>query len=381
MKNQLQWLSAASMLMLPWFVQAHGSMEVPISRVLNCYREGAENPRSAACRAAVAQGGTQALYDWNGINQLPNGNHRAYVPDGQLCGGGKELFRGLNLPRNDWVATPVAPRSDGRFEFVFNATAPHSTRYFEFYITRDGYDPTKPLKWSDLESTPFCTINRVTLENGRYRMSCPLPRNKQGRHVIYNIWQRADSAEAFYTCVDVVMNRTVSDWREVGQAQAHQDLAVGSKVTLRVFDKDGKDAESHTITLNNGMNSAAAWPYHLAMKVNADSRVIGVGKLSASGELKPTVSATENRLYVHGQANYNIKIDIAAAPNQASEAGCSDTQPWSNSRTYNGGETVATNGQLWQAQWWSQGEEPGGQQGAWKAIGKCVGATSAPGRD
>ena len=46
---------------------AHGSMTDPVSRVSACYAEGPESPQSAACKAAVQAGGTQALYDWNGV--------------------------------------------------------------------------------------------------------------------------------------------------------------------------------------------------------------------------------------------------------------------------------------------------------------------------
>lgn len=71
-------------LFLPQAAHAHGSMETPPSRVYGCFLEGPENPKSAACKAAVAAGGTQALYDWNGVNQgNANGNHQAVVPDGQ----------------------------------------------------------------------------------------------------------------------------------------------------------------------------------------------------------------------------------------------------------------------------------------------------------
>ncbi len=178
-------------------------MEDPISRVYNCYLEGPESPVSAACQAAVALSGPQHLYDWNAINQLPNGNHQAFVPDGQLCSGGKASHAGQDLARDDRPSQPIAPDANGNFEFVYRATAPHSTRYFDFYVTKDGYDPTKPLAWSDLEATPFCTITSVTLENGRYRMNCALPQGKEGKHLIYSVWQRDDSAEAFYACIDV----------------------------------------------------------------------------------------------------------------------------------------------------------------------------------
>lgn len=182
---------------------AHGSMEDPVSRVYVCFQEGPEHPQSAACQAAVAAGGTQQFYDWTGINQLAGGDHRAFVPDGELCSAGKASHVGLNLARADWPAQPIAPDGDGNYLFKFLATAPHATAYFDFYVTKDGYDPTQPLAWDDLEPTPFCHITAVELQAGRYRMNCPLPVGKSGKHLIYNIWQRSDSAEAFYTCMDV----------------------------------------------------------------------------------------------------------------------------------------------------------------------------------
>ncbi|MFN8492525.1 MAG: lytic polysaccharide monooxygenase [Caldilineaceae bacterium] len=185
---------------------AHGSMEDPVARVYQCYLEGPEHPSSAACQAAVQAGGTQEFYDWNGVNLLAADQHRQLIPDGQLCSAGKDSHRGLDLARSDWVAQPIAPDQNGNYTFVFLATAPHATKYFDFYITKDSYDPTQPLKWSDLEDTPFCHITSVTLRNGRYSMTCPLP-HKTGKRLIYNIWQRSDSAEAFYSCMDVEMSR------------------------------------------------------------------------------------------------------------------------------------------------------------------------------
>ena len=54
-------------------LSAHGAPEYPISRQYNCY----QNPQLPACRAAIAGGFDQALYDWNGVNQgAANGNHQ-----------------------------------------------------------------------------------------------------------------------------------------------------------------------------------------------------------------------------------------------------------------------------------------------------------------
>lgn len=180
---------------------AHGAMASPTSRAYACYQENPESPKSAACKAAVAAGGTQALYDWNGVRQGDaGGRSREIVPDGKLCSGGNEAFKGLDLPRADWPATKLS--SGAQYTFRYLATAPHKGG-FELFVTKDGYDPTKPLKWSDLESTPFLTASDPAVTDGAYHLSGKLPAGKSGRHLIYAIWQRTDSPEAFYTCSDV----------------------------------------------------------------------------------------------------------------------------------------------------------------------------------
>ncbi|MFE5299250.1 lytic polysaccharide monooxygenase [Streptomyces sp. NPDC056632] len=179
---------------------AHGSMTDPVSRVATCYAEGPESPESAACKAAVAASGTQAFYDWNGVN-IANaaGKHRELIPDGKLCSAGNDKYRGLDLARADW---PASRMNSGAHTFRYKGTAPHRGS-FALYVTKDGYDPSKPLKWSDLEDRPFATVTDPGMQNGDYVFSGTVPK-KSGRHLIYSVWQRSDSPEAFYTCSDVV---------------------------------------------------------------------------------------------------------------------------------------------------------------------------------
>lgn len=182
---------------------AHGSMTDPVSRVAACYAEGPESPKSAACKAAVAASGAQAFYDWNAVN-IANaaGNHRTLIPNGRLCSAGNEKYRGLDLARADW---PASPMTSGPHTFRYKGTAPHKGS-FELYVTKDGYDPSKPLKWSDLEPAPFAKVTDPGMQNGDYVFSGTVPA-KSGRHLIYSIWQRSDSPEAFYTCSDVVFGK------------------------------------------------------------------------------------------------------------------------------------------------------------------------------
>lgn len=180
------------------FAFPHGTVTSPPSRIWNCYLENPENPTSEACIAAVNSHGSQPLYDWNEINQ-PNadGEHMLYVFDGNLPSGGRpDKYGGMDQVRSDWVATPV---SAGPFTVTWTNTAPHESEYYEVYITAANWSPDQPLTWDSLEllvrTDPSPPAESVDID-------VVLP-PRAGKHVIYSIWQRSDSPEAFYSTSDV----------------------------------------------------------------------------------------------------------------------------------------------------------------------------------
>ncbi|MFI8488706.1 carbohydrate-binding protein CbpC [Streptomyces rubrogriseus] len=204
---------------------AHGSMGDPVSRVSQCHAEGPENPKSAACRAAVAAGGTQALYDWNGIRiGNADGKHQELIPDGKLCSANDPAFKGMDLARADWPATGV---SSGSYTFKYRVTAPHKGT-FKVYVTKPGYDPSKPLGWGDLDlSAPVATSTDPVASGGFYTFSGTLP-ERSGKHLLYAVWQRSDSPEAFYSCSDVTFGGGDGDGSSSGSgAAAGEDTASG----------------------------------------------------------------------------------------------------------------------------------------------------------
>lgn len=197
-------LAAASLTLLavtPGAASAHGAVFNPVSRIAACFAEGPEHPVSQVCKDLVADSGTQPLYDWNEVNIAnANGQSRQLIPDGKLCSANRDKYRALDWARTDWPSTSV---SAGPFAFKFRATAAHSGT-MTLYITKDGFDPTKPLKWSDLDSTPVAVYQTPrTATDGYYNFTGTLP-TRTGRHIIYKVWQRNDSPEAFYSCSDVV---------------------------------------------------------------------------------------------------------------------------------------------------------------------------------
>ncbi|WP_369218067.1 lytic polysaccharide monooxygenase [Streptomyces flavofungini] len=225
---------------------AHGSMTDPVSRVSACFQEGPEAPRSAACKAAVAASGAQAFYDWNAVN-IANaaGKSKEIIPDGKLCSAGNDKYKGLDLPRADWPSSALAA---GDHTFRYKGTAPHKGS-FELYITKDSYDPSKPLKWSDLEAKPFVDVTDPKMENGDYVFDGTIPA-KSGRHLIYSIWQRSDSPEAFYTCSDVVFGKDTGGSGGAAPAPAAsapsaEDIAAGAdKSTVEHHGHGDADAKT-----------------------------------------------------------------------------------------------------------------------------------------
>ena len=185
-------------LMTNEFVFAHGTVTSPPSRVWNCYQENPENPSSAPCIAAVASHGPQPLYDWNEINQGDaNGQHIDLIQDGNLASGGRPIkYGGMDLVSMDWVATPV---SAGPFTVTWTNTAPHATSYYEVYITNADWTPAQPLTWGSLT---LLVRTDPSVAESTTNIPVTLPA-RLGKHVIYSIWQRSDSGEAFYSTSDI----------------------------------------------------------------------------------------------------------------------------------------------------------------------------------
>ncbi|MDO0910797.1 lytic polysaccharide monooxygenase [Streptomyces sp. DT2A-34] len=179
----------------------HGAPTDPVSRVYGCSPDGGSTSRSAACRAAVASNG-RPFTAWDNLRIAHvNGRDRQVVPDGQLCSGGLPAYRGLDLARADWPSTRLTPGSALTMRYV--STIPH-TGTFKLYLTKPGYDPTKPLTWSDLPEKPFAEVKDPALTDGAYGIRATLPSDRAGRHVLYTIWQNSSTPDTYYSCSDVV---------------------------------------------------------------------------------------------------------------------------------------------------------------------------------
>jgi chitin-binding protein len=191
---------------------AHGVAIIPGSRTYLCYVDGLRQtgeiiPYNPACADAVAQGGQQPLYDWFGVLRSDAGGRTTgYIPDGQICGGGTTKYAAYNAARTDWPLTHLTAGSTINVHYSNWAAHPGT---FRVSITKNGWSPTTPLAWGDLESFWSATDPPQSGPPGAlnyYSWNMTLPTGKTGRHIIFIQWVRSDSQENFFSCSDVVFD-------------------------------------------------------------------------------------------------------------------------------------------------------------------------------
>ncbi|MEU5784354.1 lytic polysaccharide monooxygenase [Micromonospora lupini] len=207
-------LGAVALASSPQPAAAHGAAMTPGSRTYLCWQDGLSQtgeirPNNPACSAAVAQSGTNSLYNWFSVLRSDAGGRTTgFIPDGQLCSGGNPGYKGYDLARTDWPLTHLT--SGSRLDFRYSNWAHHPGTFY-FYVTKDSWSPTRALAWSDLEE-PFLTVTNppqrgsVGTNDGHYYFSGNLPSGKSGRHIIYSRWVRSDSQENFFGCSDVTFD-------------------------------------------------------------------------------------------------------------------------------------------------------------------------------
>jgi chitin-binding protein len=200
-------LAAVLLGMLPWAgtASAHGSVVDPASRNYGCWlRWGSDfqNPvmqrEDPMCWQAW-QTDTNAMWNWNGLyRENVGGNHRAFIPDGQLCSAGLTgdgRYRAMDTP-GQWKKTNV-----GRdFTVHLHDQARHGADYLQIYVTRQGFNPaTQRLGWGDLELIKT-TGRYAPTSDIKVGVSAP---GRSGHHVVYTIWKASHADQVYYICSDV----------------------------------------------------------------------------------------------------------------------------------------------------------------------------------
>ncbi|MGG5359132.1 MULTISPECIES: lytic polysaccharide monooxygenase [unclassified Enterococcus] len=99
--------------------------------------------------------------------------------------------------------------STGTNNFTWNYTATHPTSKWTYYITKNGWNPDRPLTRDSFEK--IGTISGEGQQaNRRPTHQVTIPSNRVGYHVILAVWDVDDTDNAFYNVIDAnIVPRTV----------------------------------------------------------------------------------------------------------------------------------------------------------------------------
>ncbi|REK77870.1 lytic polysaccharide monooxygenase [Paenibacillus paeoniae] len=177
----------ASMLIFAKSVSAHGYVDSPASRAIQC-----KNGLNTNCGNIIYE--PQSL-------EGPKGFPAAGPADGQIASAGLAAFSNLNAQSSTrWNKVNM---TSGSNTFTWKFTARHSSTSYRYFITKSDWNPNAALTRAQLELTPFCTVNAngaqppATLSH-----TCNVPA-RTGYHLILAVWDIADTVNAFYNVIDV----------------------------------------------------------------------------------------------------------------------------------------------------------------------------------
>ncbi|MEO6917770.1 MAG: lytic polysaccharide monooxygenase [Collimonas sp.] len=188
MKRLSSGLAVLLVLAAPLTAQAHGYIDSPQSRAFMCKTQA-----NAACGAIQ--------YEPQSV-EGPKGFPDAGPADGTIAAGGLAQFAELN------VQTPTRWKKvalkTGANDFDWYFTAGHMTQDWRYYITRQGWNPSRKLSRESFDPQPFCVIEGgfAPVSNTHAKHRCSIPVDRSGYHVILSTWNIADTGNAFYQIID-----------------------------------------------------------------------------------------------------------------------------------------------------------------------------------
>ncbi len=315
---------------------AHGAMTVAGSRTFLCYEDGLTStgqivPQNPACQAAVATSGTTPLYNWFAVGNragATSGGTVGFIPDGKLCSGNSNYydFSGFDQARTDWPVTHLT--TGANIQIKYNKWAAHPGTFY-LYITKDGWDQTKPLTWADMVSTPFSTsvqppsVGDPGTVSSYYYWNATLPAGKSGRHIIYSVWARSDSSETFYGCSDVVFDGGTGQVTGIGTG-APPGPTVECKASYTITNSWPGGFQGQVTVTNPTTSTINSWTTSWSAPDGETISSAWNGTVSQAGSLVTVKSATWNgQLAPKASTSFGFTANYNSTPVVPASIGCS----------------------------------------------------------
>ncbi|WP_052260608.1 lytic polysaccharide monooxygenase [Photobacterium gaetbulicola] len=312
----------------PLHVGAHGWADFPAARQVICESDGGHwGPSDGsqipneACRASFLESGTYPLVQKNEFAALvPNYNNmdavKAAVPDGTICSGGDPRKSGMSVASEHWQRTEM--KAGETFTLRYRATAPHNPSFWQFYLTKPGYNAAHSrLGWDDLELIDTAGNVAVTKESSGqyYLVDVTLPSGRSGDATLVTRWQRNDPAgEGFYNCSDIRFDGEVlpPEWNSKGQyVKPGVEAQDGDSVWFRIFNQQGSEIVFEKLPITAANENINTWSYDLALLINEKYPAVAqVGVEEASGDIiYQPADLYANQVFVTNP-DYNYALDV-----------------------------------------------------------------------
>jgi len=191
----------------------HGHVFSPPSRAYNAWVDGhldigAMNQREAGKFFPREEIG---LTDPLAPTDVPSGP--AFPPpDGQLASAGQPTGRFLDEPGTHWKKHEVTSGEVLVVSWGYAENYNHRTRRWKYFITKNDWCPEQVLSRAQFDPIPFYQVELGYQPYWQYSEELkppvptvhevPLPR-KEGYHVLYAVWEIADTGAAFYHVIDL----------------------------------------------------------------------------------------------------------------------------------------------------------------------------------
>ncbi|MGW1926627.1 lytic polysaccharide monooxygenase [Streptomyces massasporeus] len=121
--------------------------------------------------------------------------------------------------------------------------------------------------------TPAAGTRTRTATDGYYNFTGDLPA-RTGRHIVYKVWQRNDSPEAFYSCSDVTFGGAAAQPAAAkAQAPSEAKIAAGASLSTVSHAGHGGDEQAPALSAETAETPTSPLPMALA----------GAGALAAFG--------------------------------------------------------------------------------------------------
>ncbi|ALH95427.1 lytic polysaccharide monooxygenase [Acinetobacter equi] len=293
----------------PTFASAHGYVQKPESRAYAC-----QVYKNSKC------GDVQ--YEPQSI-EGPNGFPQFGPVDGTIPSAGISRFSQLNQQSPTRWMKNIMPT--GVNNFTWYHTAPHVTKGYRYFITKQGWNPSLPLARTSFELSPFCTVDgKFQTPPKQVSHQCSIPKNRSGYHVILAIWDIGDTSNSFYQVIDAQIGSgtptqpvdpekppvITATWNQVGTINPVEDLKPNERARTRVFDKNGENKNLETVlvikTKEQGQRNE--WPKLLAQKINNEHTSLKAGVKNSSNQIIPAPGI--NIIYGHKDSNI-LQVEVA----------------------------------------------------------------------